>query len=180
MWLGDDDIIDLASKYHDKQSADSRKMASEINIDDYKDDNIILVDIKQKTPLTGLVANKLLAEFQRPLFVLRLKGGQYAGSMRAVGVDNFLEIANGTGRCLCQGHPNASGAFIDETDFELFKRDIEECLRYYEFSIEVKRLSESSDIIPVIFSERFPSNCSKEILASLSVLALITSITASA
>lgn len=88
--------------------------------------------------ITGLVANRLLSEFQRPLFVLRLKDGQYQGSMRAVGVDDFLTIANGTGRCLCQGHPNAAGAFIDEEDFELFKRDIEECLRYYEFSIEIE------------------------------------------
>ena len=88
--------------------------------------------------VTGLIGNKLLAMYQRPLFILRLKDGQYAGSMRAIGVDNFLEIANGTGRCLCQGHPNAAGAFIDEEDLEWFKRDIEDCLRYYEFSVEIE------------------------------------------
>ena len=88
--------------------------------------------------VTGLVGNKLLAMYQRPLFILRLKDGQYQGSMRAVGVDNFLVIANGTGRCLCQGHPNAAGAFIDEEDFEPFKRDIEGCLEYYEFSIQIE------------------------------------------
>ena len=97
-----------------------------------------ILENELEAEITGLVANRLLAEFQRPLFVLRLKDGQYAGSMRAVGVDDFLTIANGTGRCLCQGHPNAAGAFIDEEDFELFKRDIEECLRYYEFSIEIE------------------------------------------
>jgi single-stranded-DNA-specific exonuclease len=88
--------------------------------------------------ITGLIGNRLLALYQRPLFILKLKNGQYAGSMRAIGVDNFLEIANSTGRCLCQGHPNAAGAFIDEEDFEFFKRDIEECLRYYEFSVEIE------------------------------------------
>ena len=97
-----------------------------------------MLDNDTDAEITGLVANRLLAEFQRPLFVLRLNNGQYAGSMRAVGVDDFLTIANGTGRCLCQGHPNASGAFIEEEDFELFKKDIEECLRYYEFSIEIE------------------------------------------
>ena len=96
-----------------------------------------MLENELEAEITGLVANRLLAEFQRPLFVLRLKDGQYAGSMRAVGVDDFLTIANGTGRCLCQGHPNAAGAFIDEEDFEAFKRDIEECLRYYEFSINI-------------------------------------------
>lgn len=97
-----------------------------------------ILENELEAEITGLVANRLLSEFQRPLFVLRLKDGQYAGSMRAVGIDDFLTIANGTGRCLCQGHPNAAGAFIDEEDFELFKRDIEECLRYYEFSIKVE------------------------------------------
>ena len=64
--------------------------------------------------VTGLIGNKLLAMYQRPLFILRLKDGQYVGSMRAIGIDNFLEIANGTGRCLCQGHPNAAGAYARE------------------------------------------------------------------
>ena len=97
-----------------------------------------MLDNDTDAEITGLVGNKLLAMYQRPLFILKHKNGQYAGSMRAIGVDNFLEIANGTGRCLCQGHPNAAGAFIDEEDFELFKRDIEDCLKYYEFSIQIE------------------------------------------
>lgn len=88
--------------------------------------------------ITGLVANKLLAEFQRPLFVLRLKDGQWAGSMRAIGVENMLKIANETGLCLCQGHPLASGAFIKEDDFEQFKDVIEEVLKNVEFSVNIE------------------------------------------
>lgn len=88
--------------------------------------------------ITGLVANKLLAEFQRPLFVLRLKDGQWAGSMRAIGVENMLKIANETGLCLCQGHPLASGAFIKEDDFEQFKDVIEEVLKDVEFSVNIE------------------------------------------
>ena len=88
--------------------------------------------------VTGLIGNKLLAMYQRPLFILRFKDGQYAGSMRSVGTENFLEIANGTGLCLCQGHPNAAGAFIQEDEFEQFKEVIEEELKDIEFSIEVE------------------------------------------
>ena len=88
--------------------------------------------------VTGLIGNKLLAMYQRPLFILRLRDGQYAGSMRSVGTDNFLEIANGTDLCLCQGHPNAAGAFIDEDKFEQFKEVIEEELKDIEFSIEIE------------------------------------------
>ena len=97
-----------------------------------------MLDNDTDAEVTGLIGNKLLGIYQRPLFILKKRDGQYVGSMRAVGIDDFLTIANGTGRCLCQGHPNAAGAFIDEEDFELFKRDIEDCLRYYEFSIKVE------------------------------------------
>lgn len=88
--------------------------------------------------VTGLIGNKLLAMYQRPLFILKLKDGQYAGSMRSVGTDNFLEIANGTNLCLCQGHPNAAGAFIDEDKFEQFKEVIEEELKDIDFSIKIE------------------------------------------
>ena len=88
--------------------------------------------------VTGLIGNKLLAMYQRPLFILRLRDGQYAGSMRSVGTDNFLEIANSTELCLCQGHPNAAGAFIDEDKFEKFKEIIEEELKDIEFSVKIE------------------------------------------
>lgn len=88
--------------------------------------------------ITGLIGNKLLAMYQRPLFILKMKDEQYAGSMRSVGTENFLEIANGTGLCLCQGHPNAAGAFIDIDKFEQFKIVIEEELKNIEFSVNIE------------------------------------------
>jgi single-stranded-DNA-specific exonuclease len=88
--------------------------------------------------ISGLIGNKLLAMYQRPLFILRIRDGQYAGSMRSVGTENFLEIANGTGLCLCQGHPNAAGAFIDINKFEQFKIAIEEELKDVEFSVNIE------------------------------------------
>ena len=97
-----------------------------------------MLENELEAEITGLVANRLLSEFQRPLFVLKLKDGQYAGSMRAVGVESMLDIANSSGLCDCQGHPNASGAFIKEEDFEQFKVVIEELLKDVEFSIKVE------------------------------------------
>lgn len=97
-----------------------------------------MLDNDTDAEITGLIGNKLLAMYQRPLFILRLRNGQYAGSMRSVGTDNFLEIANSTGLCLCQGHPNAAGAFIDEDRFEQFKEVIEERLKDVEFSINIE------------------------------------------
>lgn len=88
--------------------------------------------------VTGLIGNKLLAMYQRPLFILRLKDKQWVGSMRSVGTDNFLEMTNNTGLCLCQGHPNAAGAFIDEDKLEQFKEVIEDELKDIEFSIKIE------------------------------------------
>lgn len=97
-----------------------------------------ILENDSEAEITGLVGNKLLAMYQRPLFILKNRDGQLCGSMRSVGTDNFLEIANGTGLCLCQGHPNAAGAFIDEDKFEKFKEVIEEELKDIEFSINVE------------------------------------------
>ena len=88
--------------------------------------------------ITGLVGNKLLAIYQRPLFVLRFKDGQYVGSMRSVGTESMLELANSTLICTCQGHENAAGAFIAEDKFEQFKVAIEEKLKNIEFSINIE------------------------------------------
>lgn len=88
--------------------------------------------------ITGLLGNKLLELYQRPLFILKLKGDQYIGSMRAVGVENMLEMSNSTNLCLCQGHPLASGAFIKVVDFDEFKTVIEDKLKCIEFSVSVE------------------------------------------
>ena len=88
--------------------------------------------------ISGLIGNKLLAMYQRPLFILKHRDEQLCGSMSSVGTENFLEIANNTNLCLCQGHPNAAGAFIDIDKFEQFKEVIEEELKDVEFSINIE------------------------------------------
>jgi single-stranded DNA-specific DHH superfamily exonuclease len=97
-----------------------------------------ILDNDTDAEITGLLGNKLLQIYQRPLFILKLKNGQYCGSMRSIGTDDFLVMANGTGRCLCQGHPNAAGAFIDIDKFEQFKEVIEGALRNVEFSVNIE------------------------------------------
>lgn len=113
--------------------------------------------------ITGLLGNKLVAIYQRPLFVLGLKDGQYKGSMRSIGTESFLNIANGTNLCLCQGHPNASGAFIDEDKFEQFKEVIEDELKDIEFSVNIE-----ADI------ELSPGQINENLVKQLSALSRIS------
>lgn len=99
--------------------------------------------------VSGLVANKLLSQYQRPLFVLREKiesddetgeiiKHEYSGSMRAVGVTSFKEYIDDIGIGWSEGHPLAAGAGFAVNEFENFKVAIEDALADVEFSINVE------------------------------------------
>lgn len=83
--------------------------------------------------VAGLIGNKLLEKYQRPLFILKDCGGTYQGSMRAVGVENFAQMVNDTGIGSCMGHELAAGAFIPVNRFDEFKSKIEDTLANVEF-----------------------------------------------
>ena len=56
----------------------------------------------------GLVANKIMAKYQRPVCVVsKLSDGTYAGSMRGftkTGIESFKEIAETSAACIwCRG-----------------------------------------------------------------------------
>ena len=84
--------------------------------------------------VAGLIGNKLLEKYQKPLFILRKNEAEYVGSMRAVGVENFAQIVNDTGIGKCMGHELAAGAFIPVDRFEEFQDKIESALSDIEFS----------------------------------------------
>lgn len=83
--------------------------------------------------IAGLMGNKLLEKYQRPLFVLRQVGDNYCGSMRAVGVEDFAQMVNDTEIGQCMGHELAAGAIIPVDKFEEFRSQIEETLKDVEF-----------------------------------------------
>lgn len=88
--------------------------------------------------ITGLVGNRLLSEFQRPLVVVRDYGNVISGSMRAIGVPDFMTIVNSTGLARCDGHELAAGFTCDKDKFKEFCDVIEAELRDVEFSIDVE------------------------------------------
>lgn len=94
--------------------------------------------IETDASVGGLIGNKLLEIYKRPLFVLTSQhNGEYTGSMRAVGLRNFAKIVNDTKIGKCLGHELAAGAFIPINRFEEFKNKIEDVLRDVEFTQEV-------------------------------------------
>jgi single-stranded-DNA-specific exonuclease len=88
--------------------------------------------------ISGMLGNKLLSIYQKPLFILRDCGSQWRGSMRATGVKSMLEIVNNTQLARCDGHENAAGFMCDKDKFEAFKVAIEDTLRDVEFTTEIE------------------------------------------
>ena len=88
--------------------------------------------------VSGLIGNKLLEKYQRPLFVLKqYDDNTFGGSMRAVGLENFAQIVNDTNIGQCMGHELAAGAFIPIDRFDEFRAAIEEALKNIEFKQSV-------------------------------------------
>lgn len=99
--------------------------------------------------VTGLIGNKLLSLYQKPLLVLRerieiddetgeLIKHEMSGSMRGIGVESFKDYVDATGYGWCAGHENASGFGVPIEEYEDFKAAIEELLKDVEFKVEIE------------------------------------------
>lgn len=90
-----------------------------------KDKKIIIVYIDTQYGIAGLLGNKLLEKYQKPILVLKDVGSKYAGSMRAVGVDDFRKICNDSGYAKVDGHELAAGIQIKKSDLNNFLSYVE-------------------------------------------------------
>lgn len=88
--------------------------------DEQINNRVMVVFIDTPYGITGLLGNKLLEKYQRPLMVLRTNpiDGEYKGSMRAIGVDDFAKIINDTHLGIAEGHELAAGMRVKVDDLE--------------------------------------------------------------
>lgn len=96
--------------------------------DAQKDKKMIVIHIDSKYGIGGLIGNKLVEKYQRPILVLKDYRDKYSGSMRAVGVEDFRAICNESGFAKANGHELASGIDILKKDFLNFVSHIETVL----------------------------------------------------
>lgn len=82
-------------------------------INEQKDHQCLFIVIDEEEGINGLLANKILSRYKKPVLVLNLDDGRYAGSARAA-LDDFRTMCEDTGLCEAHGHPNAFGIFFDE------------------------------------------------------------------
>ena len=81
------------------------------------DNRILFVTCEDKVNenLTGLIANQLMAEYQRPVVLLNKFEDCLRGSGRTYGLPNFRQFLNDTQLVnYCEGHASAFGISVDE------------------------------------------------------------------
>lgn len=118
-------IAELLPKIKDQVSAQTTERCYYFIIDD------------SYGTLGGLLATKLSDEYKRPCIVVHEGNDNYAGSMRAVGVDNFSKIVNDSGFGECMGHENSAGIVIPKANLDALKSYVEAELK--DLTIQVSK-----------------------------------------
>ena len=108
------------------------------------DKKVMFFFIEPENEIAGLIGNKLLEKYQRPVFVLKtrievdeetgeLTKHEYTGSCRAVGVKNFKQYVDDTGLVGSGGHELAFGIWLDAEILDDFRNALEDALKDVEF-----------------------------------------------
>ena len=108
------------------------------------DKKVMFFFIDTEGEIAGLIGNKLLEKYQRPVFVLKTRievdedtgeitRHEYTGSCRAVGVPNFKKYVDDTGMVGAGGHELAFGLWFDAEVIDDFRNALEDALQDVEF-----------------------------------------------
>ena len=89
---------------------------------------MIITYIDTPYGISGLLGNKLLEKYQRPILVLKDIGNDFSGSMRAIGLDDFRGVCNKSQLAQAEGHELASGITINKSNLNKFSDYIESTL----------------------------------------------------
>jgi single-stranded-DNA-specific exonuclease len=95
---------------------------------------MIVTQIETPYGISGLIGNKLLEIYKKPILVLKDCKNKFSGSMRAVGIDDFRKICNESKLAEANGHELASGIEIVKDNFNKFIDYIDAELSDIEFT----------------------------------------------
>ena len=96
---------------------------------------VICVVIDTDADVSGLLGNKLISKYQRPILILKDRGSVYAGSGRGYGIEDFMQYVNDTGLARAEGHPNAFGVIVDKDNLGDLLSRLDTALRDVEFKV---------------------------------------------
>ena len=90
------------------------------DFDKQRDAKVLYTIIDTEYGISGVIGNKCLEIYNKPMFILKDCGDQYRGSMRSVGYEDFMGLCNNTDLAVLHGHEQASGIEINKENFEEF------------------------------------------------------------
>lgn len=128
--------VKLLNKCREEQNAEVDRIFDDAieQCENQKDKQMLIVVIDSKYSINGLLGNRLLSLYMKPILVLTERYGSYQGSMRACGVEDFRQMLEDTGLCEAKGHESASGIEIPYCNFDKFREVMEDKLSHIEFS----------------------------------------------
>ena len=108
------------------------------------DKKVMFFFVETNNEIKGLLGNKLLEKYSRPVIVLserfkvdeetgEITDKEYFGSARAAGVKNFKEYVDNTGLVGSGGHENSFGLWFSVDVFDDFRNALEDALKDVEF-----------------------------------------------
>ena len=107
--------------------------------DEQLDKKVITIFINTEASISGLIGNKLLERYQRPLLILKEKEIDeelyYVGSARAIGVSDFRQMCEDTELCSAKGHELAHGVEIKVCNYKDFISRLENQLKDINFEV---------------------------------------------
>jgi single-stranded-DNA-specific exonuclease len=107
-----------------------------LQVQDQIDYKVICAVIDTEADVSGLLANKIMAQYQKPVFILKDLGLEYAGSGRGYGIEDFMAYVNNTGIAKAEGHPNAFGVTVDKDKLPDLLLHLNDALTDVEFRAE--------------------------------------------
>ena len=84
------------------------------------DKKMMVVFIETDMGIAGLLGNKLLSKYKRPIVILKDDGDWYKGSMRAVGVNDFRQMINESKLGRSFGHELAASCDVKKENIHKF------------------------------------------------------------
>lgn len=90
------------------------------DLDSQSNMNVLYSFIETEYGISGLIGNKCLEIYNKPLFILKDCGDKYKGSMRSVGYGDFRKLCADTNFATLNGHEQASGIDIHKKNIQEF------------------------------------------------------------
>ena len=114
-------IVEELKKCKEEQKVLTAEALEKADIKETSSFVIATIGNTEKTEgLSGLIANQIAKDRQKPTIFVQDKGDMWRGSIRSYGVSNLRSLINETGLAISEGHEEAAGISIAKSDLEHF------------------------------------------------------------